>query len=146
MTEEILRRHLRPQPLQSLLGYLNFAEGKPDANFQRHLHDAQAALMQEGSVRPWADLHGALKASLEGMQRAGLPAFADIAQASAVIDLVFLDLMPAYREHHRDLLFHLSDQQLWQPFLIVRCFEAVLAQRGPWKDKDRIVKGALRQV
>jgi hypothetical protein len=166
MSEDILRRYLKSQPLQSLLGYLNFSEGKPDAHFQKHLHDAHAALVQEGSAKPWIDVHAALKTSLAAMQRdvVGLrlgvdadesgarpkpqtvAAFADITQAVAVLDLVFLELMPAYRQHHRDLLFHLADAELWQPFLIVRLCEAVLAQRGPWHETERIVKGALRQL
>ncbi|MFO0968664.1 MAG: hypothetical protein U0793_24160 [Gemmataceae bacterium] len=146
MAEDILRLRLGAQPLHSLLGYLNFSEGKPDVHFQKLLHDAQAALAQEGSGAAWSELHGALRASLSAAQSAGLPAFRDITQAVGVLDQTFLQVMPAYRQHHRDLLFHLSDAELWQPFLIVRVCEAVLAQRGPWHETERIVKGALRQL
>src|SRR5262245_34702320 len=144
MSEEILELHLGSQPLQSLLGYLNFAEGKPDVHFQKHLHDAHAALVQQGSPAPWVDLQHALRASLADLKRRDLPAFRDIRQAEAVLDLVFSQVMPAYRRHHRDLLFHLSDAQLWQPFLIARLCEAALAQRGPWNESDRIVRAGLR--
>src|SRR5262245_33872637 len=109
MSEEILELHLGSQALQSLLGYLNFAEGKPDVHFQKHLHDAYSALVQKGSAAPWADLQQAIRASLADLQRRGLPAFRDIHQAEAVLDLVFGQVMPAYRRHHRDLLFHLTD-------------------------------------
>lgn len=146
MPEDTLRVHLGSQSLQSLLGYLNFAEGKSDPHFIKHLHDAYVALAHQGSERPWLDLHAALNDSLAVLHAEGLPAFRDKSQASAVIDLVFTKVMPAYRTHHRDLLFHLSDAQLWQSYLIARVFEAVLAQRGPWEEIDRIVSQALRQL
>ena len=38
--------------------------------------------------------------------------------------------MPAYRRHHADLLAHQGEQDLFQPFFLVRVFEAVLAQRA----------------
>lgn len=143
---DTLRTHLGVQSLQSLLGYLNFSEGKPDAHFAKHLHDAYAALVQAGSAAPWADLYPALRAGLESFERENAPAFRDAAQVHAVLDLVFQHALPAYRRHHRDLLFHLADGELWQPFLLARMCEAVLAQRGPWDEVERIVAGVLRQV
>src|SRR5262249_22273435 len=143
MAEDILRLRLGAQPLHSLLGYLNFSEGKPDVHFQKLLYDAHAGLAQERGAGAWSELHGALRASLSAAQSAGLPAFRDITQAVAVLEQTFQQVMPAYRQHQRDLLFHLSDAELWQPFLIVRVCEAVLAQRGPWFETERIVKGAL---
>jgi len=146
MSEDILTHHLGAQTVQSLLGFLNFAEGKSDPHFIKHLHDAYAALGQDGSERPWFDLRAALQTSLTALQKQGLPAFREVSQAVAVIDLVFERVIPAYREQHRDLLFHLSDAQLWQPFLLARVFEATLAQRGPWDEFERIVTQALRQL
>ena len=76
----------------------------------------------------------------------GSSAFADVSQAEAAIGLLFDQLLPAYRRHHQDLLAHLSEAELWQPFFLARGFEAILAQRGPWDEGDRVVAGALKQL
>src|SRR5262249_45196950 len=54
--------------------------------------------------------------------------------------------LAAYRQHHRDLLCHLSDKALLQPFFLARVAEAVLAQGGPWHETDRVVRGTVRQL
>jgi hypothetical protein len=40
----------------------------------------------------------------------------------------------------------LSDRELFQPFFLVRVFEAVLLQGPPWNEERRIVTDALRQL
>src|ERR1043165_226608 len=133
-------------PLETLLGYLNFSEGRPDPRFQKQLHDAYVFLMQHGSVKPWEDLRDLLRARLHQLHQNGSPAFADRTQAEAVIRLVFDDVLRAYRDHHRDLLAHQEDADLWQPFFLVRVCEVVLNQRGPWDESARIVSGAVKQL
>ena len=132
--------------LPALLGYLNFSAGRPDPRFQKQLHDAYAFLAAHGSAKPWGDLASILRARLQELQKAGSAAFADITQADAVIRLALVDLLPAYREHHRDLLAHQPEAALWQPFFLARAFEAVLAQRSPWEETSRIVSGSLKQL
>ena len=63
-----------------------------------------------------------------------------------MLTLVFEHVLPAYRAHHAVLLAHQSDVELFQPFFLARVFEAVLAQRGPWEETDRIVHGALKHL
>ena len=63
-----------------------------------------------------------------------------------MIRLVFAGVLPAYRQHHRDLLFHLSDAELLRPMFIGRVAEAVLAEGPPWDETDRIVAGALARL
>src|SRR6516225_4228804 len=75
----------RAVPLQGLLGYLNFAAGKPDARFEKQLND---------------------------LKTTDSSAFRDVGQAEAVLPLVFTEVLPAYRAHHADLLFHLNDAEL----------------------------------
>ena len=133
-------------PLPALLGYLNFAEGRPDPKFQRQLHDAFAFLAENGAAEPWRELADLLLARLPTLQQSGSAAFADITQAQAVIHLAFDGVLPAYRAHHRDLLAHLDDATLWQPFFLARVLEAVLSQRGPWDETARIVGAALKQL
>ena len=44
-------------------------------------------------------------------------------------------VLPAYREHHADLLAHLDDRDLFTPFFLARVFEAVLAQGVPGRGR-----------
>jgi hypothetical protein len=132
--------------LQALLGYLNFAGGKPDARFQKQVSDAYGLFAQKGAEEPWKALHERLRAELDALQASGSSAFRDVKQARAVLEMVFTKVLPAYRQHHADLLFHLSDRELLQPFFLVRVFEAVLLQGPPWNEERRLVTNALRQL
>src|SRR5438132_59485 len=143
-------------PISVILGYLNFSEGKPDSRFQRRLNDAYAVLAQgadgprsESSRRPWQALYEILVRRLEELKKEG-GAFQDARQADAVMDLTFNRVLPAYRRHHQDLLAHLSDAELFQPFFLARVVEAVLAQgaHAPRSEEavNSIVTGALNQL
>jgi hypothetical protein len=158
-------------PLQAMLGYLNFSEGRPDPRFQKNLSDACAVLsarpvfpVREGrpvpspgvagqrgggeGARPelWRLLHDLLAQELTALHQGQGSAFRDVEQARAVLRLTLLELLPAYRKHHADLLFQQSEADLFQPFFLTRAFEAVLTQRGPWNEDDRVLRGALRQL
>ena len=86
-----------------------------------------------------------LRAELQAV-RGTTDAFRQVEQAEAVLGLVFDAALPAYREFHRDLLFHQTEETLFQPFLIGRMCEAVLQQGGPWQESDRIVPAAVHQL
>lgn len=132
--------------LSALLGYLNFSEGRPDARFQKQLSDAFAALHGRGLFEPWKALRDLMHAELAVLHQGQSSAFRDTEQVEGVLRLVFGGVLPAYRGHHADLLFHQSDNDLYQPFFLARVFEAVLAQRGPWIEDERIIQGALRKL
>src|SRR5262245_2773970 len=129
----------RPGSGQALLGYLNFSNGKPDPRFQKQLNDAFAALAARPEPEPAAALARWLRAELDALRAAGASAFRDSVQVDAVLATTFDELLPAYRRHHADLLGHLSERDLWQPFFLARAFEAVLEQGGPWDERDRVV-------
>lgn len=131
--------------LSAILGYLNFSEGKPDCRFEKQLNLAYATLAERGEPTPWIALHEILTERLEGLQKEG-GAFQDIRQAHAVLESTFTHVLPAYRHHHQDLLAHLSDAELYQPFFLARVAEAVLAQGPPWMETERIVAGALNHI
>jgi hypothetical protein len=133
-------------PLQGLLGYLNFAGGKPDARFEKHVSDAFGFLADHGAEIPWDILREILQEKLVSLNKSGAGGFQNIEQAAAILALVFNDVLPAYRRHHSDLLHHLSDRDLLQPFFLARVFEAVLSQGGPWGERQRIVKGAVNYL
>src|SRR5579872_188507 len=110
--------------LHEVLGYLNFSGGKPDPAFLRswnRLFAHPSVASESGS------LAGFLRDRLERL-KSSAPAFADCSQATAVLNILFEHALPAYREHHRDLLFNLSDSDLYQPFFLARMIEGILQQ------------------
>jgi hypothetical protein len=105
----------------------------------------QPLTIVRGSDGVWQALHEILSRKVEQLKKEG-GGFQDARQAEAALALIFDHLMPAYRRHHQDLLAHLSDTELFQPFLIARMAEAVLAQGAPWQETERIIAGALNQL
>jgi hypothetical protein len=126
-----------------LLGYLNFSAGKPDARFQKQLNETYGLLADSGIDDVWPALSRILTDRLNKLHAEGAGGFQDVSQAEAILPLVLERLLPAYRAHHADLLFHQSDRDLFQPFFVARAFEAVITQGGPWDETDRIVQSAL---
>ncbi len=134
--------------LQEVLGYLNFSSGACDPKFLRAL---SLLFEQIESQPPAADgavpvLRAWLDARLQQLHAENPQVFGETAQAQQVLRLVFDELIPAYRQFHRDLLFHQDAAALLRPFLVGRMFEAVLAQGPPWDDTERIVRDALVQL
>lgn len=128
--------------LQTFLGYLNFSSGIPDPGFQACVNRLYRYL---GPNEASSKLYELASGYLNGAGKK-LPAFADAEQANAVLGLVFGEIHSAYRLHHADLLFHLSDSDFKHPFLLARMFEATLAQGSPWDETERITEGALAKL
>ncbi len=128
--------------LKDVLGYLNFSSGAADARFQKNL-DRLAAwfALDDGVPR----IRRLLAERLEALS-ASTPAFANSEQARSLIALLFDRVLPAYRWHHADLLFHLRPEDFYQPFFVARVAEAVLSQGPPWMEIERITAGALKQL
>jgi len=133
-------------PPASLLGYLNFSDGRPDPKFQRALDQAYTHLAEQGDDAPWTSLRTWLFRQGDLLQESGAAAFRDTVQVRAVLRLAFGHVLEAYREHHVDLLSHQPDAVLFSPFFLARVCEAVLAQGSPWTEDDRIVEGTLRRL
>ena len=74
------------------------------------------------------------------------PVFRDATQANQVIQLAFEKILPEYRKHHRDLLFHQTDELLFNSFFVGRVFESILAREIPLKDLDEIVKTSISSL
>ena len=125
-----------------VLGYLNFSNGKSDVDFLGQLNRLAIHCGIESS---WEPLQTALAEQLEKLVGSS-PAFSDAAQASAALEITIGSLLPAYREYHADLLFHLEPADFANPLFLGRCFEAVLEQGGPWDEVERIVTGALDRL
>ncbi len=138
----------RDRLLEEILGYLELSSGKHDARFQRNWNDLFSVIEQSASPQgdaAWRCASHLLRQRLNEL-RGVTPGFGDPQQASAVLELVFEHLLPAYRRHHSDLLFHQRDEDLFRPFFLARAFEAVLVQAPPWTDADRIVRDSLHRL
>jgi len=142
-----------PQPdaeattlLEEVVGYLNFSSGTSDPSFLRNVNQLFRALEsdqpREESFSTWCKW---LRQTIERLHVAG-GAFADVTQASAVVELLQHKLLPADREFHSDLLFHQTAADLLRPFSLGRACEALLLQGSPWDETERIVEGALAEL
>ena len=129
---------------QEVLGYLNFSSGTSDPKFLRNVnHLFEVAEASEGRTEPtWRVFASLLQDALVNLHGHS-EAFRQIDQADAVLRLVFDALLPAYRQYHADLLFHRSEESLFQPLFLGRAFEAVLRQGGPWDQTDRIISDSI---
>ena len=132
--------------LADIVGYLNFSSGAPDARFLGGLNGLFASVDRAGGEPPlWKRVGTTLVEGIDGLDGSS-EAFGDLSQARDVARLVFAEVLPAYRMHHRDLLWHASEEFLFQPFFVGRVCEAVLAEGGPWEETERIVEGVLKRV
>jgi hypothetical protein len=132
--------------LEEIVGYLNFSSGASDPKFLQNINALFRTLSQRYSpaeaLTKFSEYVGQTTARLH---KEGGP-FADTTQAESVLRILTDNLLPGYREFHRDLLFHQDPADLWQPFFLGRAFEAILSQGSPWNETDRIVQGALEQL
>jgi hypothetical protein len=78
--------------------------------------------------------------------RGQTPAFSDTTQVDGVLAILGDHLLPGYLDFHRDLLFHQTEQSLFNSLFVGRACEAILRQGGPWDEVDRIVRGAIRTL
>lgn len=126
--------------VREALGYLNLSSGNDDTSFLHNLNLIWKELPEEESRAQ--RLKEVLLHSLQEMP-AGEGAFADATQAELVINCGVDEVLPAYREFHRDLLFHLDTEDFENPFFLGKIFQAVLLQGGPWGEVERIVPAAI---
>src|SRR5262245_40616156 len=114
--------------VEQVLGYLNFSSGATDVQFLANLNRlCELTSLSGGGVPAWLGVGRLLTERLAELRKQSA-AFRDADQASAVLELVFDQTLPAYQRFHRDLLFHRSDESLFRPFFVGRVCEAVLRQ------------------
>ena len=132
---------------QEILGYLNFSSGAADPRFLHNLDLLWRHFEPTATIdRPtWRLVAEALVARLETV-RGSSQAFAQVDQAQTILALVFERALPAYRNFHRDLLFHQSDEALFRPYFVGRVCEAVLRASTTEQDSEEIIEAALDQL
>lgn len=124
-----------------VLGYLNFSSGARDPRFYSDLN-LVATHLEEYSLDA---IHQLLLSSLDRL-RSENSAFKDTRQAEIVIDLAFEQVPKAYLEYHKDLLFHLSADQVFNPFFLAEVIEYGLQQSDLWENTPRLVKKVIRSI
>ncbi len=136
-----------PAGLQEILGYLNFSSGVSDPKFLRGLNELWGAIeVADGQPKPsWQVARQLLGKKLDELS-ASSAAFRDADQARSVLKILFDEALPAYREFHRDLLFHQTEGDLFRPLFVGRVAETILSEGGPWDETERIVTGALTRL
>lgn len=141
--------HLRAieTALEEILGYLNFSSGRPDPRIWRNFSEIYGHLeaASSGGEHPWQELRRLLAEHLVRLRNTK-PAFAETAQAEAVLELAFDRVLRAYRSFHRDLLFHQTDSELFRPYFLARVCDEVLAVGGPWEEEERIVAATISRL
>ncbi len=125
-----LKPHLRGvEPvLDKLLGFLNLSSGAHDPFVFKSLNALYEELSKNGNG-PAAPLYATVGALLNERLRAlegQNSTFNDCSQVRAVLALCFEQLPAAYREFHADVLFHQTDDFLFNSFFMGRALEAAL--------------------
>jgi hypothetical protein len=113
--------------IEKALGYLNFSTGNHDPAFLQHLNQIYASLSPgPGQVACPQQVQQFLLDKLQQLEKSQT-AFADSQQARRVISFCFDTALPAYREFHRDALFHQNEAFLFNSFFVGRVMETILA-------------------
>ena len=111
--------------VRDLLGYLNFSSGAHDASFYRNV-DQVVENLQPPTERAIRDFLLTQITTVEGTSAA----FQDIGQVTDVVGKAFDEVLPAYCEHHSNLLVHLPADIYLEPYFLARLLEATLRVRA----------------
>lgn len=161
----------RPQLIKDILGYLNFSSGNRDVRFLSALNDLFQLVAEEEApalksavkksirktakkerIDPVKDKDYLTYRVIETIERGLVEisresgAFRINDQAGLVMKLLRENLLPEYRKFHADLLFHQTNEFLFNSFFLGKAFEAVLKQGSPWTEIDRIVPEAISEL
>ncbi|MAI73524.1 MAG: hypothetical protein CMM01_21850 [Rhodopirellula sp.] len=92
----------------------------------------------------WLVVKDWISETLETLQ-ANESAFQDCQQASRLASLLWSELLPAYLDFHRDLLFHQVPELLFNGFFMARAADALLSV-GLTGDDDQVVRAAIDRL
>ncbi len=133
--------------LRRLAGYLNFASGSSDASTRAAWNEVYDVATQGdplSGLPAWLIVQDWLSQTvsrLAGEQAA----FRDPHQVNRVIKLLWSDLLPAYLDFHRDLLFHQAPELIFNGFFMARAADAILTL-GIDGDDESIVASAIDRL
>src|SRR6476661_5031416 len=116
---ELTRRFDAAKPV----GYLNFADGRPDARFRKFLADVFAFLADVPDRRPWETAGAWLAHTLGELEQSGSAAFRDAGQARRVVAAAFDHLPALYRAPHAALRAHQPDDARFTAYFLAAACE-----------------------
>lgn len=131
--------------LKRLAGYLNFSSGSNDPAIAALWNEAYFHASQGNPLTgtpAWLVLNNWLEQTLVSLSQSE-PAFADITQARKVSRLLLSELLPAYMDYHRDLLFHQEPEVLFNGFFLARAAETLLRLFGEGESEASLVDQAI---
>lgn len=134
----------KKEQLRRLAGYLNFSAGASDEATLAAWNDVYTAASHGDPLTgppAWLVVKDWLGETLATL-REEQSAFEDSAQAQRVITLLWSELLPAYLDFHRDLLFHQEPELLFNGLFMARAADAILATGIDGEDAE-IVQAAI---
>ncbi len=135
------------EKLHRLAGYLNFSSGPCDALTLEAWNDVYSvAVMGDPLTGPaaWLVVRDWIAETIENLQLEH-SAFQDCEQAGRVIRLLWSELLPAYLDFHRDLLFHQVPELIFNGFFMAKAAEVLLSGDLHAED-NRVIQNAIDQL
>ncbi|MFM7739007.1 MAG: hypothetical protein ACKO9H_06360, partial [Planctomycetota bacterium] len=128
--------------VDQILGYLNFSSGNQDPAFFVALNSLFAGLAggsrARGKKEPtYQRVYQLLVNRLEKLPRDN-QVFQNAEQARRVIEICFEHVLPAYLDFHRDVLFHQSEEFLFNSLFIGRVLETILTS-DPMSEPPKVL-------
>jgi hypothetical protein len=135
------------ESLQRLAGYLNFSAGVSDPLTLAAWNEAYRHATHENPLSGppgWLVLKDWLIETLAHLHQTA-PAFRDVTQARNVVQWLWSELLPAYLDFHRDLLFHQEPELLFNGFFLARCAEALLLESAV-AEKESLIQRTITRL
>jgi len=135
------------ETLHRLAGYLNFSSGASDPSIMaawNSVFDVASAGDPLTGPPAWLVVKDWINETLLSLQ-SDQPAFNDCQQASRLVTLLWSELLPAYLDFHRDLLFHQVPELLFNGFFMARAADALLSV-GLAGEDDQVVQAAIDRL
>ena len=135
------------ETLHRLAGYMNFSSGASDPSIMaawNTVFDIASAGDPLTGPPAWLVVKDWISETLENLQ-ANETAFQDCQQASRLASLLWSELLPAYLDFHRDLLFHQVPELLFNGFFMARAADALLSV-GLSGDDEQVVRAAIDRL
>lgn len=133
--------------LHRLAGYLNFSSGTSDPSILaawNQVYDQASDGDPLTGPPAWLVVKDWLSETLTTLSQSQA-AFSDSQQASRLISLLWSELLPAYLDFHRDLLFHQEPELLFNGFFMARAADALLAV-GLEGEDSQVVQSAIDRL
>ena len=138
---------LQPEAIKELLGYLNFSSGNREPRLFQLLNELYRELPPSNKDTRCSALRAIeyLEQQLALLAKQS-EAFRTDDQAGLVLSLVSKHFIPEYRHFHADLLFHQTDELVFNPFFLGKILEKILQQGSPWTEHKRIVSAVIEEL